>query len=232
MTRLDGESLLTLDMPLPTGGWAPVWILLVPDDVSHRRRRELFALLDARERQRAWEIRSPERRAEFIAGHGWRRVLLSAIVNGVPPGAWRFSKGEHGRPLLMAGNGLYDTSLSHAAGTTALALAVGCRVGVDIELAGDLTRETGERRGCGKSAAIETCTSLRDWTLAEAVGKCLGQGVSDTFEIRYRSRPPAGAAQVSLFRRLMVFGGRRLHIGVAAAPLHLSGSRIEDRMVL
>jgi hypothetical protein len=216
------ERLFSLDMPLPgpAGGSAPIWILLVSADASRRRRRELFALLDERERQRAWEIRAAERRAEFIAGHGWRRVLLSAIVHGVPPAAWRFATGEHGRPLLVAGNGLYDTSLSHAAGITAVAAAVGCRVGVDIEIAGDAPGGAGsESRGRDGWAAIEGCTSLGDWTLAEAVGKCLGQGVPDTFAIRPRSRSSPGAAHVSFFRRLVIFGDRRLHVGVAAAPL-------------
>jgi phosphopantetheinyl transferase len=222
MTRANRERLLSLDIPLPrsAGGTAPVWILLVPDAASPHRRRELFALLDARERQRAWEIRSAERRAAFIAGHGWRRVLLSAIVNGVPASAWRFSKGEHGRPLLLPGNGFYDTSLSHAAGTTAVAVAAGCRVGVDIEVASDAAREPRRnRRGSAYLAGIEGVTSLWDWTLAEAVGKCLGQGLSDTFEIRYRSPAPAEAARLSFFRGLVVLGDRPLYIGLAAAPL-------------
>jgi hypothetical protein len=210
------QRLISLDLPLPgpAGGSAPVWILLVSAEVSRRNRRALFALLDERERHRAWEIRAAERRAEFIAGHGWRRVLLSSIVHGAPPAAWRFATGTHGRPLLVAGNGLYDTSLSHAAGAIAVAVAVGCRVGVDIELAGDAS---GGARDAG--TAIEGCASLEDWTLAESVGKCLGEGVPDSFEIRRGAQPPPGAARVSLYRRLVVVGGRRLHLGVAAAPL-------------
>jgi phosphopantetheinyl transferase len=223
MFHIERKALFSLDMPLPApmGGTAPVWLLLIPSDVSRCKGRELFTLLDEGERKRSWEIRAAERHASFIAGHGWRRVLLSAIVNGVPPAAWRFSTGEHGRPLLAVGGGLYDTSLSYAAGVTAVAVSAGCRVGVDIEVADGLPGERwGKKKpGTGESRGVNERISLRDWTLAEAVGKCLGQGLPDAFEVRHATGPPGGAARVSLFRRLVLLGDLKLHVAIAAAPL-------------
>lgn len=102
-------------------------------DLSDAELRAGAGLLDEEESARARDCRLPRERARFVAAHAALRTVL-ARYGDVSPRRLRFARSDRGRPYLRQPfiDGL-DFNMSHTAETALIAVALGRRVGVDIE---------------------------------------------------------------------------------------------------
>jgi hypothetical protein len=127
---------------------------------------ELRARLTAPELARAAQIVRPLARSRWIVARALLRVILERYLHGeeiplgVEPG---------GRPYLEKGP---DFSVSHSRGVALYAVAVGARLGVDVELVRDDLPAAALRRRLASSGAPAPRQLLADWTRREAVFKC------------------------------------------------------------
>ncbi len=109
-----------------------VWLATVPPDEATLAGFTSRLSLD--ERERAERFGAGEPRRQFVFGRAVLRQLLGACLN-VEPAALVFGLQPRGKPFLassaLAGNLRFN--LSHSGQMTAIALARGREVGVDIE---------------------------------------------------------------------------------------------------
>ncbi|QKW23078.1 4'-phosphopantetheinyl transferase superfamily protein [Kitasatospora sp. NA04385] len=101
-----------------------------PPDVVHR----LYGLLGAEERERADRARDPRQGERFAVARGAVRLLVAARLGTAPADlAWRY--GPHGKPapVLPASAEPIRVNWSGSGALALLALAVGRRVGADVE---------------------------------------------------------------------------------------------------
>lgn len=169
---------------LPPRGAVVRWMHC--DSVPAARLAAWRPLLNAEEITRADRFYFAPDRETFIVAHALTRSLLSRF-GGLPPEAWRFVAGPHGRPALepaFAALGLHF-NLSHTTGVVACAVARH-EVGVDVESV--------ERRAGSSGIAERFFTPVevallnahppeqqreaffRLWTMKEAVMKAMGLG--------------------------------------------------------
>lgn len=87
--------------------------------------------LGAQEQARLAAMRSPRRRAQFLAGRGLLRTLLAHARGGAPQD-WMLSAPDAGPPTVEGQDGIH-LALSHSGGWTAAAVA-DAPIGVDIEV--------------------------------------------------------------------------------------------------
>ena len=169
------------------------------------------ALLSDEERARYERFRIERDRHEFAMAHALLRTTLS-LFGDLPPDAWRFDSGPHGKPVLAPGVSQTPLSfnLSHARGLVACVVVPGAPggdvaggtrgvdVGLDVEC---VTRSTEWRGIAGRyfspaevaqlDRVVEGERAIRFfelWTLKEAFSKALGVGLSQalnatTFEL-------------------------------------------------
>ena len=122
----------------------------------------------------------------FALGREMARTLVGSALD-VPPEAWIWREGPHGRPEIGAPASRLHFNLSHSAGLVVCALSRDRAVGVDVE---DLTRRAPDpaivSRYCSPVEAEDVCTQadgwrdrfLTYWTLKEAYLKARGLGIS------------------------------------------------------
>jgi len=174
--------------PLPEDE-AHVW-LASPDEIQEPVLLErYFALLVPEERERYRRLRREQSRREFLVAHALARVALSRYAP-VPPEAWSFSAGEHGRPEISGPSqaGRLRFNLSHTRGMVACAVIRELDIGVDVESAARRVRhrDLAERFfGEGEVRALRALEPekqagrfLELWTLKEAYLKARGRGIS------------------------------------------------------
>jgi 4'-phosphopantetheinyl transferase len=174
--------------PLPEGE-AHVW-LANPDEIHQPDQLErCLALLDPDERERHRRLRREPSRREFLVAHALARVTLSHYVP-VPPEAWCFSSGEHGRPELSgpARAAWLRFNLTHTRGMVAFAVARELDIGVDVESATRRVRhralverffgEDEVRAFRALAPERQAARFLELWTLKEAYLKARGRGIS------------------------------------------------------
>lgn len=161
-----------------TGDVVEVW--LIRTDVAGPVLARLEPILDDAERERAADLRYPDRRGRFIASHGAVRVILGRYL-GVPPGSLRWQPGPNGKPELAGGP---QVSMSASGGLAALAIAGSRRVGVDVQrlLADVDVARMADRfyppaealfvRAAGTAGQVDRFTRL--WTRKEACVKVSG----------------------------------------------------------
>lgn len=182
----------------PADGLIDVW-LCRNDHLEPALAERLAAeWLDGDERATAERFVFARDRRQHLVAHVLLRRLL-ALETGVPEADVVFRRSPRGRPYLhseerarksLAAAGPLDFNLSHADGCNAVALARGCRLGVDVEhleraggrgLAGiPETFSPGERRwlhGLAPGAERDRGT-LRLWTLKESYSKARGLGLA------------------------------------------------------
>jgi 4'-phosphopantetheinyl transferase len=163
------------------------WLVL--DVAKHGASAVWTAILDAEERRRATRFVHAADRAAFIAAHVLLRTMLFQAA-GLPPAAWRFVTGPHGKPALHPDHGLpgLDFNLSYTRGTVACGITQGGSIGVDIEhTPGSADRlamaeaffapsEVAWLRTLGEEERPDAFVRL--WTLKEAYIKARGLGLS------------------------------------------------------
>lgn len=166
----------TLDLYLaPTGGLAASSLSALAD------------LLDTEERARAARLPQGPARRDFLAAHALARHVLSRHRPALPPRAWRFTTGPHGKPAPLGAEGL-AFSLSHGAGLVAVAVSEGTEVGVDVEpLAAEAHMERIAPVFCAPDEQValsvmapeaRRAALLALWTLKESLVKAVGRGFS------------------------------------------------------
>jgi 4'-phosphopantetheinyl transferase len=142
--------------------------------------------MTAAERDRYANFRHDRDRWMFALGREMARTLVGSAL-GVPPDAWIWREGPHGRPEIAAPLSGLHFNLSHSAGLVVCALSRDRAVGVDVE---DLTRRAPDpaivTRYCSPAEAEDVCAQadgwrdrfLTYWTLKEAYLKARGLGIS------------------------------------------------------
>ncbi|WP_165989751.1 4'-phosphopantetheinyl transferase superfamily protein [Streptomyces sp. YIM 98790] len=151
-------------------------------------------LLTPEELAEVARIRPWNGRHNALVARGMIRTLLSRCCPGVPPAAWRFSRGRYGRPEIGApdGYGTVRFNISHTDGLIACLLVRDVDCGVDVE---SMTRDadveilvpsTLTAREAAALAAVaprdRTGRFFRYWTLKEAYAKARGLGLQLPFE--------------------------------------------------
>ncbi len=125
------------------------------------------------------------RRAE--SQRALRRVLAAYLDEG--PDRIAFRPGRGGKPELASPHRHpLRFNLSHSGGLALIAVALGCEVGVDVEVTSgkrDFPRLARRWLGADAAAGVEAAPPARRaaafyaaWTRHEAAGKCLGAGLS------------------------------------------------------
>lgn len=219
----------------PPPGEREISVWTLPTDImAAADGPRLSAVLDEGERARANAFRLEDDRLSYCLAHGLLRRALSALSPGIPPSAWRFERGPHGKPHIA---GPIETdlafSLSHTRGLVAIALARGLSLGVDVEAD---TRDVNgveiatrffsrDEANALRALPAETCPRafLALWTLKEAIVKASGRGLTQdlsSFTVEL-DRPPRIAchdpslADASRWRLWHARTGRH-HLALAA----------------
>jgi 4'-phosphopantetheinyl transferase len=137
-------------------------------------------------------LRFPEDRHRYLVSHALVRETLSKYVD-MPPAAWHFSHGEHGRPEID----VPDTpplrfNMSHTEGLVCCTVTLDDDCGIDAEkiTARHAASEIAKRMfSADENADLETLSGDAQleyfytcWTLREAYGKARGLGI--TFPMR------------------------------------------------
>ena len=157
--------------------------------VDRIRADDYLALMSDDERERNSRYRFADSRFTDAVTRALARTVLSRYVD-LPPTAWRFSRGEHGKPEIDV-PGLARPlrfNLSHSKGFVVCAVTPGRDVGVDVEWT-ERANALEEIAGRFFSAAEVTAFSALAegqkkrrffdyWTLKEAYMKASGEGIS------------------------------------------------------
>lgn len=161
-------------------------------------------LLDAAEKARGARYVFVRDRATFLAAHALMRIMLSAIVKGTDPRAWRFVRGEHGKPVawLRDRPAPLSFNMSHTNGMVGVAALplLGCTLGFDLEpldrkapleIANRYFRPEEVAWLHALPAAERPEGFLRLWTLKEAFIKATGLGLAQNLaEFGFAPNPP------------------------------------------
>jgi len=168
---------------------AHVW-LANPEEIQEPALLERYlALLGPQERERHQRLRREQSQREFLVAHALARLTLSRYAP-VPPEAWSFCFGEHGRPEigLPSDARWLHFNLSHTRGMVVCAVVRELEIGVDVENAARRLRhrDLAERFFGGAEVEALRALALEEragrflelWTLKEAYLKARGLGIS------------------------------------------------------
>jgi 4'-phosphopantetheinyl transferase len=167
-------------------GGVGVWLADISLLASDAIRERSLAWLTPGERARFDRYRGDADRLMFLLGRVMARRLVGRAL-GVPPTAWRWREGPHGRPEIDAPPTELHFNLSHSSGLVACAVARDREVGVDVEDADRAPIDPAiVERFCSpdEAAAIRVGDPgwrdrfLEVWTLKEAYLKARGVGIS------------------------------------------------------
>jgi 4'-phosphopantetheinyl transferase len=144
------------------------------------------ALLSEEEHARRARFYFARDRHTFLVARALLRTVLSRYAP-VPPEAWRFALGSHGKPYLADRSEL-SFNLSHTDGMVAVAVARSEELGVDVENAGRRTEPTAIADRFFSAAEVAALHRLTEeaqrerffayWTLKEAYIKARGLGLA------------------------------------------------------
>jgi len=145
----------------------------------------LYELLDQEEQTRASRFRVRGPRDEFVASHGFLRLVLGKYLH-VDPRAVRFQLAEKGKPELIDGNLRFN--LSHTQGAAVAAMVRKWPVGVDVERIREDTEAMELAERFFSAAEVDWLRSqptseripsfFACWTAKEAYMKACGTGLS------------------------------------------------------
>ncbi len=164
-------------------------------------------LLAPDERARAGRFVFPVHARRFVVARGALRSILGALLD-VPPATLRLDYGPQGKPYLPEAPEV-SFNLTHSADRATVAVALGRRVGVDIEAPRGVRDPLRLARRFFAPGEIQELAQLDEgrrlagflhgWTRKEAFLKAVGSGLSgglDSFDVSLTPGVPA------VFRRL------------------------------
>lgn len=165
----------------------------------------LRRLLSKTELSRADRYRVPEKGVEFTVSRAAQRCALGALL-GIPPAVVEIDEGEGSKPRLgssLAGRGI-DFNASHSAGRIAIAMAIGRRVGIDVEEFRAINQEVRFAEMIlsaseltiyrGQEEAARSNWLVGRWTAKEAYLKGVGRGLAESLSAMGIVEPPEGSA--------------------------------------
>lgn len=205
------------------------------------RMEDLFALLSDAERERAAGISHSVRRDAYAASRALLRATLTAASKGVvPPSAWEFGAGLHGKLYVTAPEGMtLHFSLSYT--TTLIAIAVSPRLelGVDIEAVPATISEVpwqvltrAERDHIHTLPVAEQFAEfLNIWTIKEAYTKYLGVGASLDFrKVEVSTEEDLASARSEAETRLPdpMVKQRTIEVGWQTIVLAIAGGKLPE----
>ena len=149
-----------------------------------------LSVLSDRERTHLSSLGRAQDKVLYAAAHTGLRTLLS-MYSGLPTNQLQFTKGRHGKPSLVAGDGL-RFNLSHSGDRWVVAIGRDRDVGVDVEK----IRQTGRPYAVanrffapGEQRLLADCPPDRRlglffhlWCLKEAYIKALGLGLAQPLD--------------------------------------------------
>jgi 4'-phosphopantetheinyl transferase len=154
-------------------------------DIESRAERAL-SWLDPAERTRYQRFRGDDDRQMFLMGRVMARALVGRAL-GLPPTAWQWREGPHGRPEIASPETALRFNIAHSACLVVCALAAGREIGVDVEDLGRGPIQPGlvsryfsptEVADINVGASGWERRFLSYWTLKEAYLKARGLGIS------------------------------------------------------
>lgn len=157
-----------------------------PTRASEDVRAKFEGVLAPDEAHRANRFRFPHLRETFVLARGALRFLLGRYLN-VHPASIRFVYGSSGKPALALTTSL-EFNLTHSGDLAAVALCMGCELGVDVERLCPLPdmhriarqffcpEETSEIMSLPEAARERAFFDC--WTRKEAYIKAVGDGFS------------------------------------------------------
>jgi 4'-phosphopantetheinyl transferase len=166
-------------------------------------------LLSEAERERAARFRFDHHRRRFILARALLRRLIAVHLR-CPPEAVELAIDARGKPSVSGPTTLHDfgLNLSHSGDTALIAIALGRRVGVDVEesqrrvsveeMSPRVLTARERARLAGKSGEALALEFLRCWTRKEAWIKALGEGLArdlQSFEVLERTGAEGAAAE-------------------------------------
>jgi 4'-phosphopantetheinyl transferase len=191
-----------------SGGEVHVWRAVLertPEEVEALKR-----LLSEEEVRRAERFHFAHDRSNFVVGRGTLREILSLYV-GMPPRLLRFGCNAFGKPELTGPpcETRVGFNLSHSGGLALYAVAVGRKVGVDVEAVREDVpcEELAERFFSRREAEALLALPEREraraffecWARKEAYIKGQGKGLSlplDSFDVSLSPGEPAALLAV------------------------------------
>ncbi len=158
-----------------------------PNQVPRDSLDAYVRLMTRGERERGERYRFEKDRTLHAIARALVRTTLSQYAD-VPPDAWRFEAGEHGRPSISAPAADLAFNLTHTAGFVACAVSREPEVGVDVEevrpdrATANLSQRVFSKReysDLGRLPASEKPGRFFDlWTLKESYIKARGLGLA------------------------------------------------------
>ena len=146
---------------------------------------ECWETLGTDERMEARRFRSPEAERRFVIRRGTLRAILAPRL-GCSPSEIRYSRGQFGKPRVIASDIRFNVSSSHSLALYALTrdAEIGCDIErVDARL--DFERVAARYFAPDEIANLRALPAplrrdwfFRHWTLKEAYVKCTGLGLS------------------------------------------------------
>ncbi len=199
--------------PLEFGAVPGTKVHLFSLEQSLARIGDLFALLSAAEIERAAEIGHAGRRTAYVASRALLRAALTEFSKGVvPPSAWAFGTGSHGKLFVTSPQGIgLRFSISYTETLLAIAISDKYELGVDIEAIAQTNSEVpwqvltqAERAFLRLLPEAEQFEEfLKLWTLKEAYTKYLGVGASLDFrKVEVSTLPDLALARSAVETRL------------------------------
>jgi 4'-phosphopantetheinyl transferase len=173
-------------VPRLENGYIHVWNASVTALAA--RRDDLRAALSSAERERAMRFQGTMDRERFVVAHGVLRLLLADYA-AHPPEALHFEEGRHGKPRLVVPESSLSFNLSHSGDVVLVAVMIGARVGVDVEVMHGRSEEElnrvakrvfaiPEQRALESAAATHTLQFYSTWSRKEAYIKATGEGIA------------------------------------------------------
>lgn len=111
-----------------TGRDVHVWTICLKTSDDTAERFEQVLAYDEKERARRFSFERLRR--SFIVSHGTLRFVLGRYL-GRHPAELRFQYGPRGKPAVCGTN--IEFNMSHSGNLAAIALTIGCPVGIDLE---------------------------------------------------------------------------------------------------
>jgi 4'-phosphopantetheinyl transferase len=197
----------------------------------------LERVLSRDELERASRFRFPHLAGAYVITHGVLRLLLARYLDRDPAGI-SFQHGVRGKPAVSE-NPQFDFNLTHSEGMAAVAVTIGCPLGLDLEYLRPIPdiEEIAGRYFCPEEAAEILSLApgereqafFRCWTRKEAYVKAVGDGLScplDSFQVTIQADLPARLVHIAGDRAAA--GGWTLH-DLSLAPDYIAALAYPDR---